>query len=262
MTYLQLQLQEAIDSFAQTRAGNFAVAVTDLQTGATVHINGDSVRIPGCTINFFVLLQVAKDLQAGQYAEADVGSYIAQTVWASDPGTAHRLLRGSGGGSGHGGLWKVNDLLRNELQLASAVYDHPPANDTVTLIPGEWNDNAITPLDFNRALTMLYGGEILNPEWTGYLLDKMSRVKPGLNHLIPSGVSDPAAMVSHKNGYIDYVPYYVDNDIGIVAFQRGEKRYAYALTFWSQDNAWVLSDVPLGQTVSKLVWDYFSAAYT
>jgi beta-lactamase class A len=261
MTYLQLQLQQAVDGFAQTRAGDFAVAVTDLQTGQTVHVNGDSVRIPGCTMNFFVLLQVAKDLQAGQYPEADVGSYIARTVWASDPGTAHKLMIQSGGGNSYGGLWKVNDLLHNELQLASAVYDHPPANDTITLIPGQWKDNAITPLDFNRALTMLYRGEVLNPEWTAYLIDKMSRVKPGLNHLIPSGVTDKTAIVSHKNGYIDYTPYIVDNDIGIVAFQRGDQHYGYVLTFWSQDNPWVLSDAPLGQNVSKLVWDYFNAAY-
>ena len=89
----------------------------------------------------------------------------------------------------------------------------------------------------------------------------MTRVKPGLNHLIPAGVGDPNALVAHKNGYIDYVPYYVDNDVGLVIFNRGGKQYAYALTFWSQDNPWVLSDVTLGQTVSRLVWEHFSSVY-
>jgi hypothetical protein len=262
LNYLQLQLQEIIDSFAQRVGGNFAVAVTDLQTNQTIHVNGESVRIPGCTMNFFVLLQVAKDLQAGQYPESAAGSLMAQTVWASDPGTSHKLMIQSGGGSSYGGLWKVNNLIHNELGLDTAVYDHPPANDTITLVPGKWQDNAITPLDFNRALTMLYHGEILNAEWTMYLIDKMSRVKPGLNHLIPAGVTDPAAIKAHKNGYIDYVPYIVDNDIGIVAFTRGDKHYAYVLTFWSQDNPWVLSDAPLGANVSKIVWDYFNAVYT
>jgi hypothetical protein len=45
-------------------------------------------------------------------------------------------------------------------------------------------------------------------------------------------------------------------------FNRDGKQYAYVLTFWSQDNPWVLSDVPLGQTVSRLVWDYFNTTYT
>jgi len=259
---LQRRLEQEIASYAQRVGGSFAVVVTDLQTGETVHVNGnDTDRIPGCTMNFFVLLSVAQDLQTGRYPESDVGRFIAQTVWASDPGTGHYLLRVTGGGNSYAGLWKVNDLLWNKLGLASAVYDHPPANDVYTLVPGQWQENRISPLDFNRALAMLYRGELLNPEWTAYLIDKMSRVKPGLNHLIPAGVGDPAAVVSHKNGYIDYVPYYVDNDVGIVTFRRGDRQYAYALTFWSQDNPWVLSDVTLGQTVSRLVWEHFSAAY-
>ena len=259
---LQLRLEQEVTSYAERVGGSFAVVVTDLQTGETVHVNGDDTnRIPGCTMNFFVLLSVVRDLQASLYPESEVGRFIAQTVWASDPGTGHYLLRVTGGGNSYAGLWKVNDLLKNKLRLASAVYDHPPANDTYTLAPGQWQENRISPLDFNRALTMLYRGELLSPEWTAYLIDKMSRVKPGLNHLIPAGVGDPAAVVSHKNGYIDYVPYYVDNDVGIVTFRRGDRQYAYALTFWSQDNPWVLSDVTLGQTVSRLVWEHFSATY-
>lgn len=260
---LQERLQQEIAAYAERVGGNFAVAVTDLQTRETIHVNGDDAsRIPGCTMNFFVLLSVVQDLEAGLYPESEVGRFIAQTVWASDPGTAHYLLRVTGGGDGRAGLWKINDLLRNRLGLKSALYDHPPAaGDTLTLIPGQWQENRISPLDFNRALARLYWGDLLNPEWTAYLIDKMSRVKPGLNHLIPSGVADPNALVSHKNGYIDYRPYYVDNDVGIVSFERNGKRYAYAITFWSQDNPWVLSDAPLGQTVSRLVWEYFSGRY-
>jgi hypothetical protein len=213
-------------------------------------------------MNFFVLLSVVKDLQAGLYPEREVGRYIAQTVYASDPGTGHYLLRVTGGGDGRAGLLKINKLLWQELRLESALYDHPPAVDVITLTPGKWEANRISPLDFNRALTLLYREELLNPAWTGYLIDKMTNVKPGLNHLIPTGVSDPTALVAHKNGYIDYVPYYVDNDIGLVIFNRGGKQYAYALTFWSQDNPWVLSDVTLGQTVSRLVWEYFNTTYS
>ena len=260
---LQQRMQQEVAAFQQRVGGNFAVAVTDLQTGETVHVNGDDGnRIPGCTLNFFVLLSVVQDLQAGLYPESDVGRLIAQTVWASDPGTAHRLLLVTGVGDGLAGLVKINDLLQNELGLRSALYDHPPAaGDVLTLTPGRFQGNLISPLDFNRALTMLYRGELLDPEWTAYLIEKMSHVKPGLSHLLPSGVTDPAAIVAHKNGFIDYVPYYVDNDVGLVIFERGGERYAYAMTFWSQDTPWVLSDLPLGQTLSRLAWEHFSAAY-
>ena len=57
------------------------------------------------------------------------------------------------------------------------------------------------------------------------------------------------------------MPYYVDNDVGLVIFERGGERYAYALTFWSQDNPYVLSDLPLGQTLSRSAWEHFSAVY-
>lgn len=259
---LRQRLEHEIATFQQRVGGNFAVAVTDLQNGETISVNGDDgLRIPGCTINFFVLLQTVRDLQAGLYPETAAGNLIARTVYYSNPATAHYLLRQSGSGNGLAGLWKVNDLLRNTLKLKSAVYDHPPANDVMTLTAGQWHENRISPLDFNRALTMLYRGEVLDPEWTAYLIDKMSRVSPGLNHLIAAGVGDPTATVAHKNGYIDYVPYYVDNDIGLVIFQRGEKRFAYAITFWSQDNPWVLSDAPLGQAVSRLVWEHFNSTY-
>jgi len=260
---LQERLAGEVASFQQRVGGNFAVAVTDLQTGESIHVNGnDALRIPGCTLNFFVLLSVVRDLQAGYYPEHQVGSFIAQTVWASDPGTAHWLLNKTGNGNGVVGLAKLKAQF-DELGLKTAVYDHPPAGgDAVSLTPERWQDNHISPLDFNRALTMLYRGQVLNPEWTAYLIDKMTRVKPGLNHLIPTGVTDPNARVAHKNGYIDYVPYYVDNDIGIVMFNRNGRQYAYVLTFWSQDNPWVLSDAPLGQTVSRLVWDHFNATYT
>ncbi len=259
---LQDRLAAEVEAFSTQVGGNFAIAVTDLQTGESIHVNGDDgARIPGCTMNFFVLLSVVRDLQAGLYPESDVGRFIAETVWSSNPGTAHYLLNVTGGGDGYAGLVKIDDLLR-ELRLDSAVYDHPPAaGDVVSLTPDRWQENRISPLDFNRALTMLYRRELLSPEWTAYLIDKMSRVKPGLNHLVPSGVTDPNAIVAHKNGYIDYVPYYVDNDVGLVMFERNGREYAYALTFWSQDNPWVLSDVPLGQTVSRLVWEYFSSTY-
>jgi hypothetical protein len=260
---LRQRLEGEIAVFTERVGGNFAVAVTDLQTGETIHVNGDDAeRIPGCTLNFFVLLSVVRDLERGLYPESDVGRFIARTIWASDPGTGHYLLQVTGGGDGRAGLWKINDLLLNKLGLKSALYDHPPAaGDALSLTPGRWQGNRISPLDFNRALTRLYRGELLNPEWTEYLIEKMSHVKPGLNHLIPSGVGDPNALVAHKNGYIDYVPYYVDNDVGLVIFSRGEKRYGYALTFWSQDNPYVLSDLPLGQTVSRLVWEHFSSVY-
>ncbi len=61
MAALQSRLQQRVDASGI----DAAVAVTDLQTGETVSVNGDEPHLTGCTINFFVLLQVVRDLEAG-----------------------------------------------------------------------------------------------------------------------------------------------------------------------------------------------------
>ena len=42
---------------------------------------------------------------------------------------------------------------------------------------------------------------------------------------------------------------------------RGGQTYAYALTFLTQGVATKYADIPLGQTVSSLVWNYFTTVY-
>jgi hypothetical protein len=97
-------------------------------------------------------------------------------------------------------------------------------------------------------------------QWRDYLLEKMTKVKPGLQYLIPAGVGENAR-VSHKNGFTWMPGGWVDNDIGIVVFDTSAGPRAYAIAFYSQDIAWEYADVPLGQEVSGLVWQYFATKY-
>jgi beta-lactamase class A len=234
---------------------NVAVAVTDLQTGESIDVNGDEPRLPGCTINFFVLLSVVMDLQEGLYSEGEVGDLIARTVWSSNPITARDLLRKTGMGDLGTGLSKVDQLLAL-LGLSVSTYDHPPAYPHESL---QESANLLTANEMNRALAALYEARIVEPAWRDYLLNKMMGVKPGLQYLIPAGVG--GAMVSHKNGFFaDYLGW-VDNDAGVVMFDRGGNRYAYAVSFFTENVPYKYADIPLGQTVSRLVWQYFSSRY-
>jgi len=235
---------------------NAAVAVTDLQTGESIDVNGDDPRHAGCTANWFVLLSTVIDVQEGRYPESDVGSLISRTIWGSNPVTARDLLIKTGGGSVEGGVLKVRRLLA-KLGLAHSVFDHPPGYSEQYTTDG--SPNTLTANDVNRALTAFYRGEVVNEQWRGYLLEKMTNVKQGLQYLIPAGVGD--ARVSHKNGFTWMPGGWVDNDIGIVVFDSSGGPRAYAISFYSQDVPWEYADVPLGQTVSKLVWDYFAGKY-
>jgi beta-lactamase class A len=234
---------------------NAAVAVTDLQTGESIDVNGDEPRLPGCTINFFVLLSVVMDLQEGLYGEDEVGDLIARTVWSSNPITARDLLRKTGMGDLGTGLAKVDQLL-DLLGLSISTYDHPPAYPHESL---QGSANLLTASEINRALTALYEARIVEPAWRDYLLNKMMGVKPGLQYLIPAGVGD--GVVSHKNGFFADPSGWVDNDAGVVIFDRSGNRYGYAISFFTENVPYKYADIPLGQTVSQLVWQYFSSRY-
>jgi len=243
---------------AEIAAAGFtaSVAVTDLQTGESIDVNGDEFRLPGCTINFFVLLSVVLDLQMDRYPEAEVGGLIAATVWSSNPHTARQLLAWTGMGDMGAGVAKVNDLLRS-LGLQQSLYDHPPAYGSSFSLYGA--SNALTANDMNRALTLFYQGQIVVPGWRDYLLAKLRGVKPGLNYLIPAGVS--GGLVAHKNGFLSGSMGWIDNDAGIVEFDVGGVRRAYAISFFSQQTLGKYADIPLGQAVSRLTWGYFQAKY-
>jgi hypothetical protein len=137
-----------------------------------------------------------------------------------------------------------------------STYDHPPAYPQESLQRG---GNVLTANEMNRALDALYEARIVEPAWRDYLLGKLTGVKPGLQYLIPGGVG--SAMVSHKNGFFaDYLGW-VDNDAGVVIFDSGGNRYAYAISFFTEDVPYKYADIPLGQTVSRLVWQYFTSRY-
>ena len=235
---------------------NAAVAVTDLQTGESIDVNGDEPRHAGCTANWFVLLSTVIDLQEGRYPESEVDSLISRTVWGSNPVTARDLLIQTGGGSVEGGVLKVKRLLA-KLGLTHSVFDHPPGySEQYTT---DSSPNTLTANDVNRALTAFYRGEVVDEQWRDYLLEKMTNVKPGLQYLLPAGGGD--ARVSHKNGFTWMPGGWVDNDIGIVVFDSSGGPRAYAVSFYSQDVPWEYADVPLGQTLSRLVWQHFVARY-
>jgi hypothetical protein len=176
-------------------------------------------------------------------------------VWSSNPITARDLLRKTGMGDIGAGLAKVNQLL-DLLGLSTSTYDHPPAYPQESL---HGSVNVLTANETNRALVALYEARIVEPGWRDYLLNKLTGVKPGLQYLIPAGVG--SGVVSHKNGFLADYGGWVDNDAGIVMFDRSGRRYAYAISFFTEDVPYKYADIPLGQTVSRLVWQYFSGRY-
>ncbi len=250
-----LQLRDQLAAAVADSGLDAAVAVTDLQTGESIDVRGDVPRYAGCTLNWFVLLSNVIDVQNGLTPESDVGDLISRTIYGSNPFTAHDLLIRTGGDV-LGGTLKVDDLL-DRLALKDTFFDHPPGYDEEFSLRGQLN--SITANDIVRALSIFYHGGIVNLQWRDYLLQKMTGVKPGLQYLIPAGVGD--GVVSHKNGFSWMPGGYIDNDIGIVQFDSSAGTRAYVISFFTQDVPVEYQDIPLGQSVSRMVWQFFSSRY-
>lgn len=258
-----LELQERLQAFIEQSPYDIAVAVTDIQTGEIIHVKGDQKRLAGCTINFFVLLSVVKDLEAGLYPVEEVDWLILETIRGSNATTSRTLLIKTGGGDIRKGIQKVDALL-GKLGMKQgptpALFDHPPAYWWEALSP-VFVQNSLTALQVNKALAMLYRGEILSPEWREYFLDKLTKVKPGLNYLIPAGTNRAEATTAHKNGFFWDVTGWVDNDIGIVMFERNGEQYAYVISLYMQKIPQKYEQIWDGQKISRMIWEYFDKKY-
>lgn len=253
---LEQELEQAIDTYQVP--GNYAVAVTDLQTNQTASVNGNRQQLSGCSINFFLLLQVVLDMQDGRYTEDVVkraDELISATTWSSNAATALDLYAIAGDGDILTGVARVNLLVHDTLGLQNVVLDHPPLFVDSSLGGG---GNYITAIDANKALATLWQSDLLTPEWRDYFLKKLAAVKPGLNYLTAS-LSN--ADVSHKNGFFQYSDGFVDNDMGIVRFSQGNETVAFAITFLSEGVKTKYSDVTLGQQLVRSAFAYFASVY-
>jgi hypothetical protein len=235
--------------------GQYAVAVTDLQTGETVNVNGDQSQLSGCVVNLFALFQAVIDVWGAHYPQEWVESLISATIWSSNATTARDIYGVIGDGDIIDGVRRVNHLIHDQLGLDAVVLDHPPAfTESIGVSPDNW----VTANAMNQALSALWHGEVVpEPSWRQYLLDHMTVVKPGLQYLTAA----VPEVVSHKNGFLWASTGYVDNDTGIVRLQRGGNEYAYAITFLSENVGEEYADITLGQQLGALAYQTMSARY-
>ena len=254
MTGLKIALDQVVAAFHVS--GAYAITVTDLQTGQSVDVNGDSYQLSGCIMNVFVLISALLDVQAGSYPLDDVSGLIASTLWSSNTVTARALYRKTGGNDQYDGVVKVGRLMNEKFGMTGTLIDHPPGYpwETLRRDPNNW----ISSNDTNRGLLALWNGGFLRDPYRVYLLDAMEQVAPHLNYLL---AYKPGGRVSHKNGWLYEDGGWVDNDAGIVRFSKNGQEYAYAITFMSQDVASYRAEVPLGQRLARIAWEWFDATY-
>lgn len=252
-----LALQRTIEGMLPgEERGQFAIAVTDLQTGETISVNGRRAHFAACSINFFALLQATLDAQQARYPEDRVSDLIARTVYSSSAPDAKALYEVIGDGDLGLGLQRTRSLIAS-MRLEGVTLDHAPAYWDWYSAAGE--DNLVTAAGLNAALERLWHTEVVNADWRDWLLWHMTEVKPGLNYLVAHG---NGGVTSHKNGFFPAPDgTWVDNDMGIVRFERGGTTYAYALTMLSQYVPEKYADIPVLQPIAEVTWEHFSNRY-
>ena len=247
-------LKESLTGEIQNFSGDAAIVISDLNDGETVSINGNVKHLTGCTINIFPFLSVLEDLQNGKYQLDDDLTYnLVQGIPLSQPRFVVPLLIKSGR-SFEGGIAKANEL-RERIGAKNSIMDHEP------LYGGpESGNNYFTAEDANLVLSKLYGGQILNPEWTAFAIDILTQTNYTVDYIIPAGIPQ-GARVAHKIGWHWDPTGWVYNDMGLVIAENDGRKPAFAISFFSQYGSYEGSGSRLGAELAQITWQHFAQKY-
>jgi len=247
-------LAKEIDAYSAEVGGiEVAVAVTDLQTGETISVDGNRRQKTGCTINMFALFAAVDQFQAGNASPDWVAGNISSGIGGSYPPQVKQFLQ-TLFGSHQVGVEHAQAMMA-DWGLEASLFDHVPYYGDGT------QPNLLTALEANLTLTKLYKGELFNEEWTGYAIGRLRDIASYLNYMLPRQLP-ASATVAHKIGYFWDFDGWVNNDAGIVTFTGSDgKEKVYVITYLSQNARTEYIGYSFGAQLSRLAWDYFAEKY-
>lgn len=233
---------------------DIAMAVTDLQSGQTIEVNGMHSHITGCVINLFAFLTVVGEFEAGRASPVGLEDLISKGINQSSPPQVRNFLTAVFGDYSLG-LAKSREFVASQ-GLAGTTFDHVPYYGGEKPSP-----NLTTALETNDILTRLWRRELYSPEWTSYALYVLGSGARYLDVVLPAGLPVDY-QIAHKVGWFSDSTGWVENDVGIVSFTGDDgTEKAYAISFLSQYGPGGAYAESVGSTLSRLVWDYFDTTY-
>ena len=253
MTALKDALAAAIANYS---AGSIdvAVAVTDLQTGESVSVDGNRVHKTGCVINLFALLATVNEFNLGNASPAGQSWSIKMGIGGSYPPEVRNFLTRTYGDYTTG--LNATRSLMSQWGLTTSYLDHLPYYGGSAPAP-----NVSSALETNAILTKLWQGKLFNPEWTAYTQGVLEDTFSYIDYIIP-GYLPWGATVGHKIGYFSDWDGWVNNDVGFVRFTGSDgKQKAYVISYFSQYGPSEASGASFGATLSRLAWDHMVKRY-
>lgn len=255
MIALQGELASLIDQYRQISGIDTAIAVTDMQTGETISVGGNTVHKTGCVINFYALLAAVSEFQQGNASPWTNTTNIKEGIGGSHPPFVRAFLQNYFG-TDLAGIARAQELMAS-WGLTITTYDHVPYYGLSENPP----PNIATALETNLILQKLWKRELFNEEWTNYTIDVLNDGYAYVAYIIPKYLPWNTE-VGHKIGYFWDYDGWVNNDIGIVQFTGSDGlEKAYAISYYSQQAPSEYAGYSFGARLSLKVWNTMGPKY-
>jgi hypothetical protein len=254
MSALQQELASLINQYKQQSGTDAAVAVTDLQTGETISVNGNAAHKTGCVINLYGLLAAVSEFETGAASPWSNASNIKEGIGGSHPPFVRAFLQNYFG-SDTAGIARARELMA-ELGLVITTYDHVPYYGGEDPPP-----NLATALESNKTLAAIWNRQLFNDEWSQYTIDVLNDGYYYVAYILPKYLPW-SATVGHKIGYHWDFDGWVNNDIGIVQFTGSDgQQKAYVISYYSQYAPSEYAGYSFGARLSLKVWNTMGPKY-
>jgi hypothetical protein len=256
MLGFQDQLASTIADYeAQVGGIDVGVAVTDLVTGETLSVNGNSAHKTGCVINLFALLAAVDQFQAGDANPSGLEYSIKKGIGGSYPPEVKNFLNAIFADYPDGVAYARQ--LMSDWGLKVARYDHIPYYGGSDNPP----PNILTPLETNKILAGVWNGQLFSDQWSNYTISVLRDSYAYVNYILPKYLPD-GATVGHKIGYYDDDDGWVNNDVGIVSFTGADgQEKAYAISYFSQFGPSEVAGYSFGAKLSLAVYNTMANRY-
>jgi hypothetical protein len=255
MLTLKDQLVGTIADYANKTGTDVGLALTDLQTGETISINGNTVHKTGCVINLFGLLAAVDEFQAGNATPYGLEYNIRKGIGGSYPPEVKNFLQAIYGYYPDG-VQHARDLMTG-WGMKMAWYDHIPYYGGSDTPPA----NILTPLEMNRIFGQLWKDELFNEQWTNYTISVLRDSYAYVDYILPKYLPWYAT-VGHKIGYYWDYDGWVNNDVGIVSWPGADgSTKAYAISYFSQYAPSEAAGYTFGQRLSLDAYNFMAGRY-
>jgi hypothetical protein len=251
---LKDQLTATISDY-ETRVGiDVGLAVTDLQTGETISINGNVLHKTGCVINMFGLFAAVDEFQSGNASPSGLEYSIKKGIGGSYPPEVKNFLQAIYGYYPDG-VAHARELMSG-WGMKLAWYDH---------IPYYGGDNPpaniLTPLESTGILTRLWNDQLFNEQWTDYTISVLRDSYAYADYILPKYLPWYVT-VGHKIGYYWDYDGWVNNDVGIVSWAGPDgSTKAYAISYFSQNAPSEAAGYTFGQRLSLDTYNFMVNRY-